>query len=61
MNECAVVVQQSVPLRRIQNVVQTVRADGSTALQGPRELMDQSRWINVAHQSTDPILFTHPQ
>jgi hypothetical protein len=42
-------------------VVQTLRADGSTALQGPRELMDQSRWINVAHQSTDPFLFTHPQ
>jgi prepilin-type N-terminal cleavage/methylation domain-containing protein len=55
-----VFVAQAVPLRRIQNVVQTVRADGSTALQGPRDLMDQSRWINVAHQVSDPILFTHP-
>ncbi|MEY3144278.1 MAG: hypothetical protein RLY21_2771 [Planctomycetota bacterium] len=55
-----VFVQESVPLRRIQNVVTTVRADGSTALQGPRELMDQSRWINVAHMSTDSIFFTHP-
>jgi prepilin-type N-terminal cleavage/methylation domain-containing protein len=56
-----VFVEESIPIRRIQNVVQTLRADGSTALQGPRELMDQSRWINVAHQSTDPFLFTHPQ
>jgi prepilin-type N-terminal cleavage/methylation domain-containing protein len=55
-----VFVQECVPLRRIQNLVTTVRADGSTATQGPRELMDQSRWINVAHQSSDPILFTHP-
>lgn len=55
-----VFVQESVPLRRIQNVVTTVRADGSTALQGPRELMDQSRWINVAHMSSDSVLFTHP-
>lgn len=55
-----VFVQECVPLRRIQNVVTTVRADGSTGLQGPRELMDQSRWINVAHQSADPIFFTHP-
>ena len=56
-----VFVEESIPIRRIQNVVQTLRADGSTALQGPRELMDQSRWINVAHQSTDPFLFTHPE
>jgi prepilin-type N-terminal cleavage/methylation domain-containing protein len=55
-----VFVQECVPLRRIQNLVTTVRADGSTATQGPRELMDQSRWINVAHQCADPIAFTHP-
>lgn len=56
-----VFVQQCVPLRRIRNVVQTVRADGSTALQGPRELMDQSRWINLAHLVSDPLGFRHPQ
>lgn len=56
-----VFVEESIPIRRIQNVVQTLRADGSTALQGPRELMDQSRWINVAHQSTNPFVFTHPE
>lgn len=56
-----VLVEQAVPLRRIQNVVQTVRADGSTALQGPRELMDQSRWINLGHLVSDPITFRHPQ
>jgi len=56
-----VFVEESIPIRRIQNVVQTLRADGSTALQGPRELMDQSRWINVAHQSADPFVFTHPE
>lgn len=60
-NAFEVFVEESIPIRRIQNVVQTVRADGSTLLQGPRELMDQGRWINVGHQCADPNLFSHPQ
>lgn len=51
---------ECVPLRRIKNTVPTVRADMSTSAQGLRELMDQSRWMNNAGYSTDPINFTHP-
>jgi hypothetical protein len=50
--------EQSVPLRRIKNVVQTIRADLSTTTQGLRDLMDQRRWINTA-TSADPENFTH--
>jgi hypothetical protein len=32
----------------------------STSAQGLRELMDQSRWMNNAGYSTDPINFSHP-
>lgn len=59
-NGIYVFTEQSVPLRRIRNVVQTVRADLSTALLGPRELMDQTRWIGVAHLTSDPPAFRHP-
>ncbi|MFM7261161.1 MAG: type II secretion system protein [bacterium] len=54
-----VVVAQSVPHRRIKNFVQTVRADMSTALQGLGDLMNQSRWINAAGRSPDPMNYTH--
>ncbi len=56
-----VFVAESVPLRRIKNVVTTVRADMSTTAQGLRDLMDQRRWINVAGHCDDPINFGHPE
>ncbi len=55
-----VFVAESVPLRRIRNVVQCAQVDGSTRLLSPRELMNQGRFINVGHLATDPIAFTHP-
>jgi hypothetical protein len=54
-----VLAAQSVPLRRIKNVVQTVRADLSTTTQGLRDLMDQRRWINAANHSTAGADYTH--
>ena len=56
-----VFVAESIPLRRIKNVVTTVRADGSTAAQGLRDLMDQRRWINVAGHCDDPLNFGPPE
>ncbi len=50
---------QSVPLRRIKNVVQTVRADLSTTTQGLRDLMDQRKWINAASHSPTGADYTH--
>lgn len=55
-----VFVAESVPLRRIRNVVQCAQVDGSTRLLSPRELMNQGRFINVGHLAVDPIAFTHP-
>jgi len=55
-----VFVAQSVPLRRIKNTVPTVRADLSTEPQGLRDLMNQSRWMNNAGYSEDPVRFSHP-
>jgi len=55
-----VLVAQSVPLRRIRNVVQTIRADLSTTTQGLRDLMNQRKWMNNAARSADPTTFTHP-
>ena len=52
---------QSVPLRRIKNVVQTLRADLSTTTQGLRDLMDQRRWINAAARSANPENFSHAE
>lgn len=54
-----VLVAQSVPLRRIKNVVQTIHADLSTTTQGLRDLMDQRRWINPAARSAGQENFTH--
>jgi prepilin-type N-terminal cleavage/methylation domain-containing protein len=55
-----VFVAESVPLRRIKNTVPTVRADLSTESQGLRDLMNQSRWMNNAGYSEDPVRFSHP-
>ncbi len=55
-----VLVAESVPLRRIKNTVPTVRADLSTESQGLRDLMNQSRWMNNAGYSEDPVAFSHP-
>ncbi len=55
-----VLVAQSVPLRRIRNVVQTIRADLSTTTQGLRDLMNQRKWMNNAARSADPTTYTHP-
>ena len=54
-----VIVAQSVPVRRIKNFVQTVRADMSTSLQGLGDLMDQRKFINAANRSSDPYSFGH--
>ncbi|MFM7134750.1 MAG: type II secretion system protein [Planctomycetota bacterium] len=56
-----VLVAESVPLRRIKNVVQTLRVDLSTTAQGVRDLMDQRKWINVAGDCSDPVNFSHPE
>lgn len=55
-----VFVPQAVPLRRIRNVVQTLRADLSTQVQGLRDLMNQGRWINPGGRCDDPVNFSHP-
>ncbi len=55
-----VFVKQSVPLRRIKNVVQTITADLATTTQGLRDLMDQRKWIDVAGNCDDPYNFKHP-
>jgi prepilin-type N-terminal cleavage/methylation domain-containing protein len=56
-----VFVAESVPLRRVKNTVVTVRADLSTEAQGLRDLMNQTRWMNNASQSSDQINFSHPE
>lgn len=56
-----VLVAESVPMRRLKNLVQTIRADLSTSAQGVRELMDQRKWINVAGHCEDPVNFSHPE
>jgi len=56
-----VFVAESVPLRRVKNTVVTVRADLSTEAQGLRDLMNQTRWMNNASNSTDQINFSHPE
>ena len=55
-----VFVAECVPHRRIKNTVPTVRADLSTESQGLRDLMNQSRWMNNAGYSADPLTFSHP-
>jgi len=55
-----VFVPQAVPLRRIRNVVQTMRADLSTQVQGLRDLMNQGRWINPGGRCDNPVNFSHP-
>ncbi|MFM1803862.1 MAG: hypothetical protein RL136_741 [Planctomycetota bacterium] len=55
-----VFIDDAVPLRRYKNAVPTVRADNSTSAQGLNELMNQSRWMNNANFSSDPVEFSHP-
>jgi len=55
-----VFVPESIPLRRIRNVVQCAQADGSTRLLSPRDLMSQGRFINVGHLCEDQVAFSHP-
>jgi prepilin-type N-terminal cleavage/methylation domain-containing protein len=55
-----VLVPQSVPLRRIRNTVQTVRADGSTAVQSMSDLMNMRKWVNPASRAANPVEFSHP-
>jgi prepilin-type N-terminal cleavage/methylation domain-containing protein len=55
-----VLVAENVPLRRIRNFVQTVRADGSTAAQTPSDLMNMRRWVSPAYKVQNPRDFSHP-
>lgn len=55
-----VLIAQSVPLRRIRNNVQTVRGDGSTAIQGMADLMNMRKWVNPAGRAGNPVEFSHP-
>jgi hypothetical protein len=55
-----VLVAENVPLRRIRNFVQTVRADGSTAAQTPSDLMNMRRWVSPAYKVQNSRDFSHP-